>query len=154
MLAQDNTYTLHDFTGQPNTNIFGQSLRSDLFPGANNIPLLHGFSVTLFIHAGNQPLPPPGVFNWHYLQCVIHRFGTEEYKTLHNIYYFVYPFRTASDMDDESPGDFDDMNPPYPTYHFDQILRQQSEHIQAVEHHQEVLQWISGIPAGIPDEEI
>jgi hypothetical protein len=45
-----------------------------------NLPPLHGHSAALLVHAGDQPLPLPGVFNWHYLQCVIHRFNTQQYK--------------------------------------------------------------------------
>lgn len=86
------------------------------------------YSAMLSVHDGNDPLPPKGVFYWHYLQCVLLRFGTNEYKHLPNITFFVYPFRTA---DDESEGDFeDDTNndsdePPYPSYRFDRFMRQQ-----------------------------
>jgi hypothetical protein len=144
--AQNNTYTLHNFiANQPDMPILGQGMLA--FPDLRAIsPLLHGFSVTLSVHAGNEPLPPPGVFNWHYLQCVVRRFATNEYRAFFNIYFYVYSFRTASDLDDESTSDFDDMSPPYPSYHFDKFLRQQSDQIRALERHREVLQWTSGIP--------
>ena len=98
-------------------------------------------------------LPPPGVFNWHYLQCVVLRFGTPQYKAFFNIYFSVHSFRTASDdTDDESVGSFDDANPPYPSYHFDRFLQRQSDHNQTLERHKEVLQWTSDIPSGNADE--
>ena len=119
----------------------------------SNLPLMHGYPITLSVHAGDQPLPPPGVFNWHYLQCVVLRFGTPQYKSFFDIYFYVHSFRTASDVeDDESVGSFDDMNPPYPSYHFDRFLQRQSDHIQALERRKEVLQWTSGIPSGNSNE--
>ena len=108
-------------------------------------------TLTLSVHAGDQPLPPQGVFNWHYLQCVIHRFGTPQYKGFPNVEFFVYPFRTGSDSpDDESIGDHDnDVDPPYPSYHFDRYLERQSESQRAIEHRKDVLRWASDIPSGI-----
>jgi hypothetical protein len=147
--TQNNTYILHNFHPDfPDMLVMGaQNL--PLFSGT---PQLHGWSATLSIHAGNHPLPPPGVFNWHYLQCVILCFGTQQYRDIVNIYFSVLPFKTASDEDDESDGSFDDMNPPYPSYHFDRFLQRRSDHIQALEHHNEILQWASSIPSGNPDE--
>ena len=125
-----------------------------MFPNIN-VPPLHGYSAALLVHAGGQPLPLLGVFNWHYLQCVIW-FGTQQYKGLFNINFFVHPFRTASDgSDDESSDDFN-VNPPYPSYHVDQYFGQQSENYQALKRHREVLQWASGISSSVltqnPDE--
>jgi hypothetical protein len=54
-------------------------------------------------------------------------------------------------LEDESSDDFD-INPPYPSYRFDQFLRQQSENYWAVEQRREVLDWASGIPTQNPDE--
>lgn len=89
-----------------------------------------------------------------YLQRVVLHFGTQ-YKGFFGINFFVYPFRTKTDMDDESfdesNSDFD-RNPPYPSYHFDQFLQRLSENNQALEHREEVLQWASDIPPGNPDE--
>ena len=146
MAHKNNTYTLHNFHDSPNMLIYGVvNAKQELF---QHSPQLHGHSATLSIHSGNHPLPPPGVFNWHYLQCVILRFGTQQYRDLVNIYFSVCPFKTASDdADDESDGSFDDMNPPYPSYQFDQLL-------QASEHRNKVLQWASSIPSGNPDEEM
>ena len=84
-----------------------------------NLPLMHGYPATLSVHAGDQPLPPPDIFNWHYLQCAVLHFGTPQYKNFFNINFCVHSFRTASDeADDESVDSFDETNPPYPSYHF------------------------------------
>ncbi len=141
-------YTLHNFSAEyPEVSLLGTT--SPMF---QHLPPLHNYSVTLLVHAGDQPLPPPGVFNWHYLQCVIHRFGTPQYKGLPDIKFFVYPFRTASDsLDSEGSGDFD-VNPPYPSYHFDQYWARQSESHRALERHNEVQQWASGVPSSVPSQ--
>ena len=99
-LSQNDTYTIHNFnTDYPRLMLLG----SPPVPTSPELPELHGYQVTLSVHAGNHCLPPPGVFNWHYLQCIIKQFGTPEYKSLPDIRFFIYPFRTASDnLDDEA----------------------------------------------------
>ena len=145
--TQNNTYALHNFRPDCPDMLVTGYLNLPIFLGT---PQLHGYTVTLSIRAGNHPLPPPGVFNWQYLQCVILRFGTQQYRDLVNIYFSVYPFKTASDdADDESNGSFDNINPPYPSYYFDQLLQHQ---IRASERHNKVLQWASSIPSDNPDE--
>ena len=48
-------------------------------------PVLHG-------HHASPPqpqlnnVPPPGLFCWHYLKCVLKRFAHDDYKNLENIY--------------------------------------------------------------------
>ena len=74
------------------------------------LPPLHGYSVTLSVKAGDVHLPPQGVFDWHYIQCVITRFGTRSYKGFLDINFFVYPFKTASDDSDEEYMDNDDVD--------------------------------------------
>ena len=107
------------------------------------------FPVTLSVHAGDYPLPPKGIFDWHYLQCVLRRFGTDQYKGLPNIAFFVYPFKTA---DDESGDEFeDDANdePPYPSYRLDRFMAQQWEKHQEQEHFKEVAQWASEVASEV-----
>ena len=68
MLGRTIRNTLHNFdTDHPDTPVIGS------FPLLRNVPLppLHGYSVTLSVKAGDVPLPPQGVFDWHYIQCVI-----------------------------------------------------------------------------------
>ena len=106
------------------------------------------FSVTLTVHGGSDQLPPKGVFDWHYLQCVVSRFGTDQYKNIPNIYYFVHPFKTADD-DSEEEFEDDDDEPPYPTYRFDRFMAEQWEKHREQEHRGEIAQWSSGVVSGV-----
>jgi hypothetical protein len=45
--------------------------------------------------------------------------------------------------------DNDDIEPPYPSYHFDRYLEEQGRRQMALDHYKEVLQWTSGIPSSI-----
>jgi hypothetical protein len=83
-------------------------------------PPAHGHHINLTSHNPNLLLPPAGVFNWHYIQCVLKKISTTDYQNVLNIYYHCLPFRTRDDIDDdESDRDFDDerniADPPY--YH-------------------------------------
>jgi hypothetical protein len=88
------------------------------------------------------------LFDWHYLQCVIHRFGTAQYRDIPNIQHFEYPFKTALDSSHDESIISDDAGPPWPTYHFDQHLEEQRRSYWAQEHHKEMLHWVSGVPQG------
>jgi len=67
-------------------------------------PNLHLYAVTLVAHNTVAPLPPPGAFNWHYLQCVIEVFGTQSTRIslISNILFILSKqlliFRTTSMM--------------------------------------------------------
>jgi hypothetical protein len=105
-------------------------------------PNLHGHQVTLVKHGGSCKLPPTGVFNWHYLQCVIKWFGTDEYKNFMNVSYYVLPFKTDDDDDSHDEyNDNDESDPPYPTYRFDRYLEQQGERWRIAEKNREVVAW-------------
>ncbi|KAJ7132948.1 hypothetical protein C8R46DRAFT_1326449 [Mycena filopes] len=64
------------------------------------LPLLDGADIS-----PPQPLadknPPPGLFRWHYLQCVLHKFKHSDYDALPDIRYPELPFRACGDSDDE-----------------------------------------------------
>ncbi|KAH9176521.1 hypothetical protein EDB89DRAFT_1902852 [Lactarius sanguifluus] len=96
---------------------------------------LHGYSVTLQVHAGVHPLPP----------CM---FGTQEYKTVSNIWFYIFPFRTALDPSGSESGG--DSSPSYPIGHY---LAHQMESNLAIEHDKQVLEWASGVPSasGVSD---
>jgi len=53
-------------------------------PQREDDPNLHRYLITV------QAPPAPGVFKWHYVQCVL-RFATEEYRSMDNIAHFVFP---------------------------------------------------------------
>ena len=46
-------------------------------------------------------VPPPGLFRWHYLQCVLKRFAHDDYKNLENIKISELPPRMEGDSDDD-----------------------------------------------------
>ena len=132
-------------------SIVGMSSRSRVTAGLTNLPRLHLFTVTLSAHDGYS-LPPVGVFNWHYLQCVIEVFGTQAYKSVLNITMYVLPFRTADDDDlDDEYVDDGEAGPLYPSYNFDRYLKEQLEgrRQMALERHADVALWASGIPSDI-----
>jgi len=52
-------------------------------------------------HPGHARNPPPGLFRWHYLQCVIKKFAHSDYKSIKNIYYPENPLQMEGDSDDE-----------------------------------------------------
>ena len=43
----------------------------------------------------NIPLPPTGVFDWYYLQCVILRFASDQYKQLPDITFLLKPLMAS-----------------------------------------------------------
>jgi hypothetical protein len=92
-------------------------------------------------------LPPEGVFDWHYLQCVVRAFGTPQYQNFPNINFFVHPFKTAHDDDDSDDEytDNDEAELPYPSYRFDRYLEEQGRRQMALERREAVGRWSSGI---------
>jgi hypothetical protein len=143
---QGQTYTLHNFdTNHPNLPYTGVT-----FPGLPNPPPLHLHSVTLSVHGGSEHLPPKGVFDWHYLQCVVQRFGTDQFKTVPNIAFFVCPFKTADDdSEDEFEDNDHDKEPPCPTYRFDRFMAKQWNKHREQEDFRGMAQWSSGIISGV-----
>ncbi|KAF9511334.1 hypothetical protein BS47DRAFT_1470015 [Hydnum rufescens UP504] len=107
-----NEYVLHSFGNGP-LNIYGALLLP-------NQQMCHSYGITLTTHGPALDLPPVGIFNWHYTQCVLKRFSNPDYWAFDNIYYFSLPFRTRDNKDEESDRDFDDErnigNPLYPLY--------------------------------------
>lgn len=115
------------------------------------VPRLHLYPVTLSIRNGSTALPPPGVFDWHYLECVIGTFATQDYKNFLDIEYDVHPFKTSDDSDSGDELDYEcfdnhpEVEPPYPSFHFDQYVAARWERRRALERNQEVARWASGI---------
>ena len=96
------------------------------------------------------PDPPPGVFDWHYVQCVLQQFATEEYRSMDNIAYFALPFRTRDDDDDGGP-EFDDpqniQDPPYPSYPIDLARIRRGQQSEEEERRQGIEGWRLDLPA-------
>ncbi len=133
-------YVIHNFSNDP-MNIVG--LEPQLIP---DVAILHGHQITLAAHSAD-PLSPAGVFNWHYLQCVIKRFATSEYKEIENINFFTLPFRTEDD--DESDFDFDDerniANPPYPSYLVELAEARVRQRMEDAERNSAIAEWNSRV---------
>ncbi|KIM83774.1 hypothetical protein PILCRDRAFT_87786 [Piloderma croceum F 1598] len=133
-------YVIHSFIDEP-LNIHGGDL-------SQNEQALHGHQIALHTHDPSVALPLVGVFNWHYLQCVLKKFSTPAYQAIGNIQYFSLPFRTRDD-DDESDVDFDDdrnvANPPYPSYLWELSELRACQHLEAVERNHAIATWNSGV---------
>jgi hypothetical protein len=111
-------------------------------------PMLHGHTITLSTH--DASFPPIGMFNWHYLQCVLKKFATDEYKQIQNICYISLPFRTREEVEGEEIDlDFDDeiniANPPYPSYHIELAEATARLHLEDAERNCDIVAWNSRV---------
>ncbi|KAF8340833.1 hypothetical protein F5887DRAFT_1160371 [Amanita rubescens] len=132
-------YVVHDFSEGEPLNLFG-------FPLAlgNGAPL-HGHLITLPTNN-----PPIGIFNWNYLQCVLTRFATPNYREFENIRHFSLPFRTREEEEDEeSDFDFDDerniANPPYPSYLIELAEARERQRLEDEERNRAIAAWSSKV---------
>ena len=113
--------------------------------------MLHGHQIALSSHDPLLALPPVGVFNWHYIQCVLKKFTTPEYREISNITHFAFPFRTFDDDDDDDESDieFDDPrnieNPPYPSYFWDLAAYRAGQCLNEEESRRRVAAWRSDV---------
>ncbi|KAF9043736.1 hypothetical protein BDZ89DRAFT_1059177, partial [Hymenopellis radicata] len=103
-------------------------------------PLLHGRQVHPPQPQTADPVPPPGLLRWHYMQCVLRRFGTDDYKGLPNIKHHELPFRSEDDEDDqfEDDGSFD-----WPSAVFDRGRMEASVEAEQAEQRARVVRWVS-----------
>ena len=112
----------------------------------STLPPLHAWQITLTTHDTSLDLPSVGVFNWHYIQCVL-KFAPSDYKNIEHIRYFVLPFRTRDN--DESDWDFDDErnieDPPYPSHLIDLSQWRALQRLRAVERNRAIEEWNSGV---------
>ncbi|KIY68566.1 hypothetical protein CYLTODRAFT_453440 [Cylindrobasidium torrendii FP15055 ss-10] len=72
------------------------------------LPPLHNAIVNQPPTPGHADNPLPGLFRWHYLQCVLRRFATQEYRRQSNISYHEIPLRMEDDSSDNDRGDDDE----------------------------------------------
>ena len=72
-LCQDQ-YVVHSFADMP-LNIWGGTL-------SPNDQALHGCQIAPLTHDPLYALPQVGVFNWHYIQCVLEKFSTLAYQQI------------------------------------------------------------------------
>jgi hypothetical protein len=138
VLGWQDQYVVHTFVNMP-LNLFGG------LPSPND-RVLHGHRIALSTHDPSLSLPPVGVFNWHYTQCVLKKFSTPAYQAIDNIHYFL-PFRTRDD--DDGDVDFDNernvANPPYPSYLWEFSELRARQRLEAVERNRAIVTWNSGV---------
>ena len=96
-------------------------------------PLLHGHEA-IPQHPCN---PPPGLFRWHYLQCVIRKFAHDDYKNLQNIHYHELPLRMEGDSDDEGT----DSEYEWPSAVFDRGRAMQMDIAEHEERQRLIAEW-------------
>jgi hypothetical protein len=147
--SQMNKYTIHNFDGDPtsvpvNGIVLGENPAINFGPSV--IPPIHGQHIEFKSYDQTVPLPLPGMFDWHYLQCVISRFGTNDYKNFKNVTLFEFPFRTEDEDDDDGFELLQDgIDPPYPSYNFDRFLWKQAERCEKLEQNQSIVGWLDGV---------
>ncbi|KAE9393935.1 hypothetical protein BT96DRAFT_1049512 [Gymnopus androsaceus JB14] len=99
----------HDFSGD-NLNILGVQVSQ--FSTA----VLHGHPVSP-PNPSSTTNPPTGLFWWHYLLCVIVKFGCLDYRGQDNILHYEKLMRTEDDLDDDNDDNDNDFS--WPTALFD-----------------------------------
>ncbi|KAF8965637.1 hypothetical protein BDZ97DRAFT_1904020 [Flammula alnicola] len=114
--------------------IFGELMLS------TTIPIMHGRTAS-----PPQPQlatnPPPGLIRWHYLQCVLKKFGHADYKALPNIDFWELPLRMEGDSDDDGT----DSDAEWPSAALDRGRAVQAS-IEDNEHrHRVITDWIGTV---------
>ncbi|KAF9072463.1 hypothetical protein BDP27DRAFT_415036 [Rhodocollybia butyracea] len=86
----------------------------------------------------NSTSPPPGLMYWHYLQCVIRKFGHQMFRESDNIVHFEQPMPMEDDLqdEDENEGGF------WPTAMLDlgSMYKEQLE--EKLKKHEETASWV------------
>lgn len=112
---------------------------------SEDFPPLHGHLVTLSTRNSSVSIPPPGIMGWHYLQCVLRHFATEEYKALPGISEEVRLFKVRDDDSDEEGDEEDDEEGGeehlYPSYRMDQYVSHLAEQQRTEETNGAIAQW-------------
>ncbi|KAJ7024422.1 hypothetical protein C8F04DRAFT_969065 [Mycena alexandri] len=103
--------------------------------------LLHGHPASP-PHPQAPDLPPPGLFRWHYIQCVTGKFGHTDYKNLEHIVYSV-----ASDIvfEGESEEGSTDSEADWPTAAWDRGRAHKDDMVHEEEVHDSVAKWIASV---------
>jgi len=150
----EDIYALHNFA--PNLvdcSFIGATAEpgSVLAIADDKMPRLHLYTVNLSLHDPDPTvsLPPKGIFDFHYLQCVLTVFATPQYKNLPNVKFFSHPFKTM--WDDDSDEEFVDdgvKEPPCPSWRFDRFLAEQGRRQMMLERNEEVRRWTGGVEGG------
>ncbi|KAJ7655123.1 hypothetical protein DFH06DRAFT_1201664, partial [Mycena polygramma] len=104
---------------------------------ASTYPPLHGYPASP-PHPHHSSIPPAGLFRWHYLQCVIRKFGHADYLNALNINYPELPVR----MEDDSGSEGDtDSDADWPSASLDHGRALQHAQEQEIERHEAITEW-------------
>ena len=105
-----------------------------------SIPLVHQYRISP-PQPQNASNPPPGLIRWHYLQCVIRKFGHSDYKGLQNIFYHELSLRMEGDSDDDDT----DSDYEWPSAALDRgrAMQMESEHCE--ERQRTVAEWVTTV---------
>ena len=116
--------------------IFGQSKLP------TTLPVIHGL-----IAGPPRPQlatnPPPGLIRWHYLQCVLKKFGHTDYKTLQNIQFRELPLRMEGDSDEDSDDEGTDSDAEWPSAALDRGRAVQASIENNEIRHKFIADWIA-----------
>ncbi|KAJ6613574.1 hypothetical protein B0H10DRAFT_2047741 [Mycena sp. CBHHK59/15] len=130
-----NNYECHMFAIEPANmeyTILGRSRRPAAYPA------VHGHHAIPPRPQLNN-VPPPGLFRWHYLQCVLKRFAHDDYKNLANINFSELPLRMEGDSDDDGT----DSEAEWPSLGLDLGRDVENSLEECEERHRAVAKWIS-----------
>jgi len=120
-------YRVHNFS-EHNLDRLGYA-----FANSTTQPV-HGFIIT----PPDPTSPPPGLMYWHYLQCVIRRFGHRMFRESDNIVHFEQPMPMEGDSQD---GDEDESGF-WPTAMLD-LGSMYKEHLgEKLKKHEETASWV------------
>ncbi|KAJ7666128.1 hypothetical protein DFH06DRAFT_267634 [Mycena polygramma] len=140
-------YEVHSFVNETpgcTVTIFGKlPSTSDL----GTSPPLHGHTASPPF-PGRPHIPPPGLFRWHYLQCVLAQFG---YRAAPNndIEYEQLPL--PMDGDSGSDGGDTDSDADWPSAALDWGRLLQETHVRDIERRKAVVEWITARPGRYAD---
>ncbi|KAJ7911576.1 hypothetical protein B0H13DRAFT_1614421, partial [Mycena leptocephala] len=130
-----NHYECHMFDIEPpgtEFTILGRVRRPTVYPAVHGHPAIPP-------RPQLNNLPPPGLFRWHYLQCVLKRFAHDDYKNLANINFSELPLRMEEDSDDDGT----DSEAEWPSLGLDLGRDVENSLEEHEEHHRAVAKWIS-----------
>nr|GAT50770.1 predicted protein [Mycena chlorophos] len=95
------------------------------YGSAANLPRLHGYSASP--PSQDEGTAPPGMLQWHYLQCVLKMFGTESYRDLVTMVFPPHPMRIWADSESSD----DELDEDWPSAPLDLArMAQQEEQVK------------------------
>ncbi|KAJ3754983.1 hypothetical protein EV360DRAFT_50601 [Lentinula raphanica] len=129
-------YAVHNFYKET-VGTFGTTY-SDVLAEHGGWEDLHG-KVIATPNPASPVNPPPGLFRWHYLQCVIRKFSTTDYQNIAHIALYEKSVPMKGDSEDEGT----DSEADWPSAIFDRGRMAYAEAQLEAERMDAVAQWIA-----------